>query len=202
MKDLSTLLFKVESPKVQPHAGQVLVAEPFFGSEHFNHGVVSVIDYLASEGTTGVVLNNRTEYMLDDLLDGVPNDCGIPVFCGGPVGQDRLFFIHTLGPGIIPNARLYSDGLYVGGDFTQAIEYIKSGYPVDGCIRFFVGYTMWSVGMLENEILDNKWASVSESTPPDLLLTGAGDRFWHRTVRSLGPQYRSWNLLPRNITCN
>ena len=66
MKDLSTLLFRVENPKLQPHAGQVLVAEPFIGDEHFKHGVISVIDYLASEGTTGVVLNNRTEYMLDE----------------------------------------------------------------------------------------------------------------------------------------
>lgn len=202
MKDLSTLLFRVENPKLQPHAGQVLVAEPFIGDEHFKHGVISVIDYLASEGTTGVVLNNRTEYMLDELLDGVNKDSNIPVFCGGPLGQDRLFFIHTLGPEIIPNARKYTDGLFVGGNFEQAIDYIRKGYPIDGCIRFFVGYSCWSVGQLESEILDNKWASVPDTPSPDLLLTGAGDQFWHRTVRSLGPQYRAWHLLPRNIACN
>ena len=202
MKDLTTILFKVESPKVQPRAGQVLVAEPFIDNEYFNHSVVSVIDYLASEGTTGVVLNNRTEYKLDDLLDGVAKTTDIPVYCGGPLGQDRLYFVHTLGPDILPQCRPYAEGLYVGGNFDQAIDYINKGFPVEGCMRFFVGYSSWTVGQLENEILDNKWATGPEQLSPYQLLCGSGDAVWHHAVRTLGPRYRSWRVLPRNISCN
>lgn len=202
MKDLTTLLFKVENPKVMPRAGHVLVAEPFIGDECFNHGVVSVIDYLSTEGATGVVLNNRSEYRLDELLDGIAPGCGVPVFCGGPQGQDRLYFIHTLGREIISGARPYGDGLYVGGDFTQAIAYVNKGYPVDGCIRFFIGYTSWACGQLEEEILENRWATVPHTIAAEELLSGAADPFWHRYVRSLGPLFRSWHLLPRNAACN
>ena len=196
-----SFIFDIKVQSTPPYEGALLVAEPFLRENYFNHAVICLVDYTPGHTAMGLVLNKVTHYSLSDLLDNVTDDRDIPVFCGGPMSCDHLYCIHTLGD-IVPQARHVTGDLYVGGDFTQAIEYIKSGYPVDGCIRFFVGYTMWSVGMLENEILDNKWASVPESTPPDLLLTGAGDRFWHRTVRSLGPQYRSWNLLPRNITCN
>lgn len=108
MKDITTNLFRVKSPSQAPTAGGLLVAEPFMREGYFNHGVVSLIDYVPDEGATGVVMNNRTEYLLGELLEGIETKARIPVFCGGPLGQDRLYFLHTLGSDIIPNARSYA----------------------------------------------------------------------------------------------
>lgn len=201
MKDLADILFAVRPEQTIPAAGAVLVSEPFVSQTYFTHSVVSIIDYAPDDGANGVVLNNSIEYCLDDLLDGVTTP-DIPVFCGGPIGHDRLFFIHTLGPEIIPGARLYSPGLYVGGNFRAAKEYVNGGYPVDGYIRFFVGYSSWDPEQLEAEMRSGLWASVPKTIKPENLLQGRGDRFWHNTVSLLGERYRSWQLLPRNVVCN
>lgn len=202
MKDITTNLFKVKSPAHRPTCGGLLIAEPFMKESYFNHGVVSIIDYIPDEGATGVVMNNRTEYMLDELLDGIHTDADIPVFCGGPLGQDRLYFIHTLGPDIIPQARAYAPGLFVGGEFDAIIAYINAGYPTEGNVRFFVGYSNWVEGQLEREIEQESWAQAPMPVPPSELLRNAGDSYWHRRVASLGSAYRSWTLIPRNVTNN
>ncbi len=137
MKDITTNLFRVKSSSQPPAVGGLLVAEPFIHESYFNHGVVSLIDYVPDEGATGVVMNNRTEYQLNELLEGIETRIQIPVFCGGPLGQDRLYFLHTLGSEIIPNARRYAPGIYIGGDFDAIISYVNAGYPVDGAVRVF-----------------------------------------------------------------
>lgn len=68
MKDITTDLFKVKSSVKTPTAGSMLVAEPFMRESYFNHGVVSLIDYVADEGATGVVMNNRTDICLPICL--------------------------------------------------------------------------------------------------------------------------------------
>lgn len=202
MKDITTNIFRVRSTAQRPTVGGLLVAEPFMREGYFNHGVVSLIDYVPDEGATGVVMNNRTEYMLDELLEGVTTEERIPVFCGGPLGQDRLYFIHTLGPDIVSKARRYAPGLYVGGDFDAIISYINAGYATEGAVRFFVGYSNWAEGQLERELRSDKWAQAPSPANVSDLLRTAGDAYWHRAVRSLGSSYRSWNLLPRNLSAN
>ena len=202
MKDITTDLFKVSVPTHRPVCGGLLVAEPFMKEPDFNHGVVSLVDYVPDEGATGVVMNNRTEYMLDELLDGIDSTTRIPVFCGGPVGQDRLFFIHTLGSEIVKGARRYAPGLYVGGDFDAVIDYVNAGYDTEGIVRFFVGYSNWVEGQLEKEIRKDSWAQAPSPANPAELLTLAGDAYWHRAVGKLGSAYRSWTLIPRHAGNN
>lgn len=202
MKDITTNLFRVKSQIQTPSVGGLLVAEPFLRESYFNHGVVSLIDYIPGEGATGVVMNNRTEYQLSELLEGIEHRQDIPVFCGGPLGQDRLYFLHTLGSEIVPEARKYSSGFYVGGNFDAITSYVNAGYPVEGYVRFFIGYSNWSEGQLEKEIRQESWALAPAPESPNDLLQSAGDRYWHRTVRSLGPAYRSWTLMPRNVSAN
>lgn len=198
MKNLANDLFKVCMPARELTCGSILVAEPFLKESYFNHGVISLIDYVPEEGATGIVMNNRTEYSLSDLLEGIENGSKIPVFCGGPLGLDRLYFIHTLGSEIIPGAREYSDGLYVGGRFDAIIDYINWGYPLDGFVRFFIGYSSWTAGQLEREIEEGTWAQLPASENPGESLLGLADSYWHRSVRELGECYRSWNLIPRD----
>lgn len=204
MKDLSQRFFKIQRENGTPSGGTVLVAEPFMNTKEtcYVHGVVAIIDYLSAEGATGVVLNNRTEYMLSELLDGVDSSRAIPVFCGGPAGQDRLYFIHTLGSEVVPGARQFAPGLYVGGDFDFIREYVNRGYPVEGNVRFFVGYCNWPAGQIERELSEGRWAEVDHELAPEQLLSGAADRAWHSAVRELGEEFRAWTLLPRDAQAN
>lgn len=177
MKNLADSLFKVSATSGSPVSGSVLVSEPFLSETFFNHSVLSLIDYIPDEGATGVVLNNRTDLALANVIDGVDPARNIKVYCGGPLGQDRLFFIHTLGDTVIGGARCYAPGLYIGGDFASMLGYINAGYPVDGYVRFFIGYGSWECGQLEREISEGSWAIGECPENAGCLLSGSGDSF-------------------------
>ena len=201
IKDICSTLFEITAEKfVRPAGGRLLVAEPFLDEEYFSHSVVSLIDYERGGGAMGVVLNRRTPTMLADVLEDDSIKCDVPVFCGGPLALDRVFFLHTLGSDISPGARPYAPGMYVGGDFDAITDYVNSGYGLDGVVRFFVGYSGWDEGQLEQEIAEGTWA-LAEAAPGVPLLSGHGDTFWHRAVRGLGESYRPWRLVPR-LTCS
>lgn len=202
MIDLTTTLFRVNSAQVLPTAGTLLISDPFSNDRIFRHSVISVIDHLSTEGTTGVVMNNPAGYYLDDVLDGVPKDSNIPVYCGGPLGQNRLYFLHTLGSEIIPGAREYAPGMYVGGDFDAMIDIIRSGYDIQGCVRFFIGYSSWSAGQLEGEIINGSWALAGSEISTSDIFDGSGDSYWHRIVRRMGKSFRAWSLIPKHVINN
>lgn len=196
MKGLDTSFFNSVTVKRPVREGDLLIAQPFLDEAWFRRGVISLIDYDRSEGATGVVLNNCMNYVLSDVLEGVATSTDVPVYCGGPMSQDRLYFIHTLGERILPGARLYAPGLYIGGDFDAAIQYVNEGYPTEGVLRFFIGYSGWAPGQLEDEIGHDTWAIMDAPEDAQGILSGEGFGFWYRMVRRLGEPYRSWRMIP------
>lgn len=196
---LNRMLFNINVPHgAKPAPGALLVAEPFLREEWFNHSVACIIDGGGMhEETLGVVLNRQTDNSLQTVLPDVTRREPISLFCGGPVATDRLFFIHTLGDTIIPGARQLVPGLWLSGSFEAMTKYVNDGYPLEGHIRFFVGYSGWSPGQLQGEIEEHTWAVVPGTVlPPEQLLTGADNGFWHKTVRAMGPAYRGWLYHP------
>lgn len=200
MIDFDKKIFNIDIPGKSPSVGSLLVSEPFLKEDYFHHTVICMADYAPDSTAMGIVLNRQTAYTLQGLISGITIEQPIPVFCGGPMAYDRLFFLHTLGD-IIPDSRQITEGLYVGGDFNAIINYINHGYPLEGYVRFFVGYSGWSRLQLDEEISNKVWA-VTESTDNNALLTGSEDSFWHRYVRQLGNDYRGWRYHPRNPHAN
>lgn len=154
-----------------------------------------MIDCEPGSQAMGVVLNLPTHYTLDKLIDGV--SVPVPVFCGGPMSSDRLFYLHTLGD-IFPGAREICPGLFVGGNIDSVTSYVETGYPIDGNIRFFIGYSGWDIGQLEGELDRHVWAVTSAPEPLSAMLSGSDDHFWHKTVRSMGAPFKPWLYHPRN----
>ena len=202
MKIIDTSFFKAPVSDTHVNAGHLLIAEPFLSEQWFGRAVISLVDHSDEEGTTGVVLNYPLATTLDEVLDGIEREDPVTVYCGGPLSQDRLFFVHTLGDTIIPDARPYAPGLWIGGDFDAAIRYINSGYPVDGMMRFFIGYSGWIPGQLAGEIAQGTWAVQPVAGRIDDIFGGSGDAYWHKAVRSLGTAYRSWLMLPQQAEAN
>lgn len=193
-------IFNINIEAKQPQLGSLLVSEPFLKDEYFGHSVICLIDFERDSNPMGVVMNHRTAYTLDQLIEGIESEQEIAVWCGGPVATDRLYFMHTLGD-MIPDSREIVPGLYVGGDFEWMKNYVNSGLPIDRFIRFFIGYSGWSHEQLAQEITDNVWA-VTDIKSPSALLEGGEDSYWHLLVRQLGSDYRNWLYHPRNPHLN
>lgn len=203
MKDLSTSILKIQTVKPTSIApGSLLVAEPFLADDYFNHGVVTLVDYSENGEALGLVMNNPTGHTLDEYLDGVKPDSYVPVYCGGPNGQDRMVFMHTLGDSVFPGAKEFAPGLYLGGDFDMAIEYANNAYPLDGMIRFFIGYSGWDSKQLEDELGNDVWAVTDAPEDPSELLKNSNDTYWHHFVRKMGEPYRAWRFFPQDIRAN
>lgn len=201
MKQIERLLFNIDIPKRRAYPGALLVSEPFLRESYFNHAVICLIDYDKSGTAMGLVMNKMTNYKLSDLVSSVNRTNPIPVYCGGPMSCDRLFFIHTLGDDIIAGAQPITEGLYIGGDFDAMMDYVNSGYPLEGHIRFYLGYSGWGAGQLDDELRRNVWA-VASVTNPSKLLSGAEDGYWHNQVRLMGYNYRGWLYHPQNPRLN
>ncbi len=203
MKDICSTLFDIPTAQsLEPAGGKILISEPFLDENCFSHSVISLIDYEATGGAIGVVLNHKSQSTLSEVLDDDYVKVDVPIYCGGPLALDRVFFIHNLGTDIIPGSRQYAPGLYVGGNFEAVLDYINSGYPVEGCVRFFVGYSSWDRGQLEGELAEGSWALCGSPEDASEILRGGGDAFWHRRVRSLGDAFRAWRLVPRMACAN
>ena len=86
----------------------------------------------------------------------------IPLYKGGPIATDTLFYLHTLAD--IPGAISICTGLYLNGDFEEIKRYILQGNKISEHIRFFLGYSGWESEQLSNEIRENTWLVSEEKT--------------------------------------
>lgn len=200
MINLDSTIFNINVPSLKPRAGSLLVSEPFLREPYFNHSVIMLLEHDPRVTSMGLVLNRPTEYALGDLVSDVPEDVKVPVFCGGPVGSNRLFYLHTLGETLGPCSEVVP-GLWIGGDFETVIDYVRSGLPTEGVIRFFLGYSGWEAGQLEDELNHHVW-TVAQPGTVDKLLVGSDDSYWHRVVRGLGPEFAGWRFHPMQPIAN
>lgn len=193
-------IFNINIPTGPPEVGKLLIAEPFLKEDYFHHAAIMLVDYKNGSEAMGLVMNRLTSYSLHDVLESVNDTVQIPLFCGGPMSTNRLFYIHSLGS-IIPDSKQIGNNLFVGGDFDAVLNYLNSGYPTECVIRFFLGYSGWSPYQLQEEIENNVWAVMSVSNSKEIL-SGSEDAYWHRCVRQLGKEYKGWRYHPRNPHAN
>ena len=84
---------------LKPKKGKLLIAEPSLtGDVSFNRSVVLLAEH-NGEGSVGFILNKPLNYSMNELVTEI--DVPFPVFNGGPVEQDNLYFIHKV-PELIP----------------------------------------------------------------------------------------------------
>lgn len=200
MRDIESFLFNIDISTSEPHAGALLISEPFLRDRYFNHSVVCLTEYQTGKTAMGLVLNRITEFQLQDLVEAITTEEDIPIYCGGPMSMDRLFYIHTLG-NVIPNSTEIINGLYIGGDFDSIIRYVNCECDVIDRIRFFIGYSGWNINQLDEELHKNVWA-VATISDTDELFKGSENAYWHKFVRTLGEKYKGWRYHPQDPQSN
>lgn len=190
-------IFNIETNGISPKKGQVLISEPFLLDHDFNRSVILLIDH-GAEGAMGLILNKPTSILVSDLVEEFKYFEEIPVYKGGPVGMDTLFYLHTIEN--VADAISIGNGLYLNGDFNAIKRYIFQGNPVEGNIRFFLGYSGWSLNQLEYEIGENTWM-ISSVELPDLLNSSVRN-MWKKALGNLGGKYATWSRFPKVPSLN
>lgn len=183
-------LFRIETNHVPPDKGSILVSEPFLHDYYFGRSVVLLVEH-DEAGSMGLVLNKPLPFRLNDILDGLDAPQPVPVFRGGPLGSDHLCYLHGLAG--VGGAQEVARGLFLNGDLEAVCDYVRQGNPVRGRIRFFLGYSGWEAGQLDEEIRQNTWM-VSRAGAD--VLSDDTQGLWGNEMGKLGDKYRLWTRFP------
>jgi len=196
--DTNADIFKIETNHVVPSRGKVLISEPFLYDEMFGRSVILLVDH-STDGTMGLVLNKPLPLSLNDVLKEFKDISNIPIYKGGPLSTDTLFYLHTLKD--VEDSLQIGKGVYLNGDFDAIRRYILQGNDIDGKIRFFLGYSGWESEQLSNEIRENTWLIGSTSIASLMNEKGSAE-LWKNVLGQLGGKYEIWSRFPQIPTLN
>lgn len=196
--DTNADIFKIETNHVVPSRGKVLISEPFLYDEIFGRSVILLVDH-STDGTMGLVLNKPLPLSLNDVLKEFKDISNIPIYKGGPLSTDTLFYLHTLKD--VEDSLQIGKGVYLNGDFDAIRRYILQGNDIDGKIRFFLGYSGWEHDQLCQEIEENTWLIGSTSIASLMNEKGSAE-LWKNVLGQLGGKYEIWSRFPQIPTLN
>ena len=167
--------------------GKLLVAMPAMGDPRFEHSVVYISSH-SRDGAMGLIVNKpNLNLELKTLLGhlNIPVGVSTPdvsVYFGGPVDQSRGFLLHSAEYSSDP------DTLRIDADFavTATVDVLKElsqgGGPKTSLL--VLGYSGWSAGQLEVELLSNGWLICDASF--ELVFELAAVDKWAGALASLG----------------
>tara|TARA_R110002050_G_scaffold20348_1_gene57698 strand:+ start:93761 stop:94348 length:588 start_codon:yes stop_codon:yes gene_type:complete len=189
---LKNLNFKI----TEPGKGKLLISEPMLTDPNFFRSVVLLTRH-DDTGSLGFVLNQMSVVNVDNVLPdfSIPN---LPIFIGGPVGNDSLFFIHTIGPELNNTAKIM-DGLYFGGDLEHLEFMLQNNLATEEQIRFFVGYSGWDPNQLALEIENNSWIVAGTNAAQ---VMSDSDEYWKEVLVGLGKEFEVLSKFPSNPGLN
>jgi putative transcriptional regulator len=139
-------------------AGFLLHSTPALSDTLFAGTTIYIAEY-NRDGATGFIINQPFGRSLNELEE-FKHNLPFPLFKGGPVAGEHLFFVHRR-PDIITGGKPAGKDIFVGGDFSQAVAGINNGKLKEGDIKIFVGYCGWDTGDLEAEIAEGSWHVVT-----------------------------------------
>lgn len=190
-------MLKLDFTKFKPEQGTLLISEPFMNDPNFKRSVVLLASH-NEEGSVGFVLNRPMELKLEQIIEGFDH-CNLPVWDGGPVQRDGLFFVHTLGDAIPDSIPVLGD-LYWNGNFETVKALIRGKKISNKELRMFIGYSGWAPGQLENEVKNNSWLVSPASI--DIVMTNDWEKLWKEVVKSMGKDFSILANFPENPLWN
>jgi len=187
----------MEPSRIKPNTGRILISVPFLQDFYFRKSVVLLAEH-NDEGSFGIIINKPVEVKLSDIAEEFEG-FDAPVFLGGPVKTDSLFFIHTR-PDLIDEGMPILDGLFWGGNIDTVKQLIKEGRLNKNEIRFFIGYSGWMADQLNRELEEKSW--VVSLTNPAQVFRSNPQELWGQTLKKLGNEYKFWVVYPPDPSYN
>lgn len=181
----------------KPIQGSLLVSEPFLLDSYFKRAVVLLSEH-DENGTLGFILNKPTDVRLNDAVEDFP-DFDVPLYFGGPVETDTLFYIHTLGAKLEGSKEIVS-GIWWGGDYEKLKFLIDTRQIRPDQIRFYAGYSGWEPKQLDTELKEKSWLVSNSST--SFTFFDNPKTLWSQVLRSMGNEYAILANFPEDPNLN
>lgn len=197
MQPAAPLKFRIPTG-INPAKGKMLLAQPFMPDHNFTRSVIFLCNHDDGEGSFGLVLNRELSIRLADALPDLA-EFDAPLFFGGPVQPDTLNYLHRV-PQLLDGSEEILEGVFIGGDFEQLKSGIATKQITAQDIRFFVGYSGWNAGQIEEEMKEDSW--IIAHGHKRFVFEKNPDQLWKKIMESLGGDYRIMANFPEDITSN
>lgn len=185
------------SNKLKPEKGRLLISEPFLPDPNFERTVVLLCEH-NEEGSFGFVLNKPSILKISEVMEEM-TDLSNLVYVGGPVQQDTLHFIHRNAD--VKNAVEIINHVYWGGDFENLMVMCDTGQISSNDIRFFLGYSGWGPGQLDNELEQDSWI-VCDFVTDQLLFDTEPALMWRKALENMGGRFSMYSNYPTDPRLN
>lgn len=183
--------------KLKASKGKLLISEPTLADSYFKRSVVLLTEHNET-GTVGFILNKRVDIRLNEAIEDFKS-FDFPLYFGGPVKRDNLFYIHTFGEQIEGSMRIL-DGLYWGGNFDQLKALILDGKASEKEVKFFLGYSGWEPDQLDREMVEHSWFVANSSK--SLIMQDNDKEMWREVMKKMGSEFAMLSNFPDNPSMN
>lgn len=182
----------------KPKAGNLLISEPFMEDSNFRRSVVLLVDHTMDEGTVGFIINKPLAITMNELVEDFP-EIESSVFYGGPVSTNTIHYIHNVGV-ILDGSTEIAQGVYWGGEFDKLKSLVQHGMILPENIRFFVGYSGWTQGQLDEEMKTGSW--ILSDMHPNYLFKSKPGKLWNQVLHNKGDVYGVIAEVPEDTSLN
>lgn len=183
--------------KIVPQKGGLLLSEPYLADPNFERTAILLTEH-NEEGTVGFILNKPSDSRVNEVMEDLKL-LDVRVFIGGPVEQDTLHYVHRI-EGLTDSIEL-TPGLYWGGNFEQLLSLVETNQVAATDIKFFLGYSGWSTGQLEDELKADSWI-VSDQVSDELIFETDPETMWKKAMRGLGGRFSVYSNYPADPRMN
>ena len=178
--------------------GDLLISEPYLPDPNFERTVILLCEH-DENGSFGFVLNKLANVEFQQVIDS-----GIKLeeklFVGGPVQQDTLHFIHRCDDALGSGKEIVN-GIYWGGDFDRLLTLIDTSQIESSDVRFFLGYSGWSEGQLNDELKSKAWIVYMQPTAEKIFDLDP-DELWKEALKDLGGKFKMFSNYPEDPRMN
>jgi len=183
--------------KLKPEKGRLLISEPFLPDPNFERTVVLLCEH-NEEGSFGFVLNKPAIVKVNDVMEELKN-FSHDIFIGGPVQQDTLHFIHR-NKEIESGTEVIKD-IFWGGNFENVLFLSDTQQLLSSHIKFFLGYSGWGPGQLDEELEENSWI-VCDFVTEELMFETEPAGMWRKALGNMGGRFAVYANYPLDPNLN
>lgn len=177
--------------------GSLILSQPFLADQVFKRAVCLMCAHSREEGSFGFILNKPTEFTVGDFIEEL-DELKLPVYFGGPVANDSLYFLHDNSLQI-EDAQQILPGVFWGGDFHQMISKIKLNEDAQRRMKFILGYAGWDPGQLRKEIIEDSWIVADGHAD---VVYSSSKNLWREIMEDMGDLYNHLASLPERPELN
>lgn len=182
--------------EVKISSGKLLISAPHL-TDFFSRTVIIMTEY-DENGSLGFVLNRPIEEKIHEIIEDFP-EFDARVMLGGPVQTDIVNFIHRAGDTIEGGVEIFKE-IYWGGNFETLKVLAEADKLNPKDFIFFLGYSGWSAGQLDNELRESTW--IISNSESDIIFDIEPDKKWAETLKRLGGDYNTIASFPVDPSVN